>query len=150
MRKTIYRLKKFRLTEVSLVDRPACDAARVERVELAKRAPAAAVDTGLEQAKAEEKELMKSIESGQASTSKTGRALTRSCGATTPMSRATAARPTSTLQFRHICIQSTIALSAEGGDEMGASCMGAEGAGALTATERLSGGVCSCAALSGA
>ncbi len=65
MRKTIYRLKKFRLTEVSLVDRPACDAARVERVELAKRAPTADAGSGLEQVKTEEKELMKSIEIGR-------------------------------------------------------------------------------------
>lgn len=37
MRKTVYRLKKFRLSEISLVDRPACDIARVERIELVKR-----------------------------------------------------------------------------------------------------------------
>ncbi len=37
MRKTVYRLKKFRLNEVSLVDRPACDIATLERIELIKR-----------------------------------------------------------------------------------------------------------------
>ncbi len=41
----------------------------------------------------------KSIESGQASTSKTEGALQRSCGASTLTSRATAARPRSTFQF---------------------------------------------------
>jgi hypothetical protein len=37
MKKTVYRLKKFRLSEISLVDRPACGLATVERIELAKR-----------------------------------------------------------------------------------------------------------------
>ena len=37
MRKTVYRLKKFRLNEVSLVDRPACAIATLERIELIKR-----------------------------------------------------------------------------------------------------------------
>jgi len=32
-----YRLKRFKLSEISLVDKPACDLATVERVELAKR-----------------------------------------------------------------------------------------------------------------
>jgi hypothetical protein len=33
-----FRLKRFRLSEISLVDKPACDLARVERIEIAKRA----------------------------------------------------------------------------------------------------------------
>jgi phage head maturation protease len=35
--KRAYRLKRFKLSEISLVDKPACDLATVERVELAKR-----------------------------------------------------------------------------------------------------------------
>jgi phage head maturation protease len=33
-----YRLKRFKLSEISLVDKPACDLATVERIEIAKRA----------------------------------------------------------------------------------------------------------------
>lgn len=33
----VYRLKRFKLSEISLVDKPACDLATVERVEIAKR-----------------------------------------------------------------------------------------------------------------
>lgn len=61
---------------------------------------------------------MTTIERGQASTSKSGMARQKTCGTTTPTSTATTANPISTFQFRHICMQSQIALRGEGDGEV--------------------------------
>jgi len=58
MRKTVYRLKKFRLSEISLVDRPACDIATVERIELVKRSRSPEQSRQYNQILAQENPLM--------------------------------------------------------------------------------------------
>ncbi len=58
MRKTVYRLKKFRLSEISLVDRPACDIATVERIELVKRSRSPEQSRQFNQILAQENPLM--------------------------------------------------------------------------------------------
>ena len=58
MRKTVYRLKKFRLSEISLVDRPACDIATLERIELVKRDRSLEPQRQSDQIFAQEKSLM--------------------------------------------------------------------------------------------
>ncbi|MGD0075731.1 MAG: hypothetical protein ABSD31_15515 [Candidatus Binataceae bacterium] len=62
MRKTVYRLKKFRLSEISLVDRPACGIAMVERIELVKRNRSPELEHQFNQPPAQENSVMTSEE----------------------------------------------------------------------------------------